>query len=167
MIAPVDSLPHAFGPNTKALPPEAKVALQTNANTNSQVAWMRADVDTVFNKEGGVNHGASAVQDLRSIGEDAAHVVTGFTRVGQVADWMSKLPGQSRDRRQLGGRSAHACHRRRLGSDGRAECHRCQRPQARCAMTVLSAGQDDEPVLRCRFDYPSMRFLPTRAATSR
>ncbi len=67
-------------------------------NHDRSVGWYQADPETVRNTKGGIHHGASAVQNLRAIGEDAAHAVVPVDRAieyGLVAarlHWLFALP---------------------------------------------------------------------------
>lgn len=59
-------------------------------NRDSTTAWNNWDPETVRNTEGGVHHGASAVQNLRAIGEDGVHAVLP-DRAIDGAIWLGKL----------------------------------------------------------------------------
>jgi hypothetical protein len=67
-------------------------------NRDDSSSWYQADPETVRNTAGGIQHGASAVQNLRAIGEDAAHAVVpvdraiAFGLLGAKLHWIFALP---------------------------------------------------------------------------
>lgn len=67
-------------------------------NRDSSNVWYDFDPETVRNTEGGIHHGASAVQNVRAIGEDLGHALLPdraltFAVAGAAMHWLFALPG--------------------------------------------------------------------------
>ncbi len=62
-------------------------------NRDSVRMWQAQDGETVKNRSGGVHHGASAVQNLRAMGEDLVHAALPFDRAVNMAVRVAERSG--------------------------------------------------------------------------